>query len=268
MGRVDVLTRLIVNGMDQYESFTPEGLDRGKNGKLFLEVTPITFPVRVKPNIALSQLRLFLGSPATALMRAPDLCRTALRNEEEGNDGYLSLNVGAETIGTGTTKAVTFRANMTQKDLEPIRLWTDSITEKPSPEKYWQARPEESDVFRDRKFVTIDHGFFYILRSKESLAVPLGVAVYCRPSDETIGEMRIHYAGFVHPGFGLHRNDQQQGTPLIFEVRGHDFNATLMHGEKLARLEFYRMSKDAENVTASNYEEQSLKLSKFFGDWK
>lgn len=30
----------------------------------------------------------------------------------------------------------------------------------------------------------------------------LGVAVYCRPSDETIGEMRIHYAGFVHPGFG------------------------------------------------------------------
>lgn len=63
VGRVDVLTRLIVNGMDEYEGFTPNGAEHGKTGKLFLEVTPITFPVAVKPGVSLSQLRLFLGSP-------------------------------------------------------------------------------------------------------------------------------------------------------------------------------------------------------------
>jgi hypothetical protein len=54
--------------MDQYEGFTPDGLHNGQNGKLFLEMTPITFPIKVKPGIALSKLRLFLGSPASARM--------------------------------------------------------------------------------------------------------------------------------------------------------------------------------------------------------
>jgi hypothetical protein len=59
--------------------------------------------------------------------------------------------------------------------------------------------------------------------------------------------MRIHYAGFVHPWFGLNRGDDKEGTPLIFEVRGHDLPTVLGHKEKLARLEYYRMSKDQIN---------------------
>ena len=81
--------------------------------------------------------------------------------------------------------------------------------------------------------------------------------------------MRIHYAGFVHPGFGLNRSDENRGTPTHFQVRGHDFKATLKHGEKLARLEFFRMSEDATiGDIPGDYEEQSLQLSKFFRDWK
>jgi len=268
VGRVDVLTRLIVNGMDQYEGFDPKGISTS-NGKLFLEVTPITFPVQVKPGIALSQLRIFLGSPSSALINAQDICKTALRNADPDNDGYLSLQVQAETIGRTNKQAVAFRANIEQqKTTAPIKLWTNEGLIKPKPEEHnWEMMPGQTD--RNRDFVTIVPGYFHILRSKEELAVPLGAAVYCRPSDETIGEMRIHYAGFVHPGFGLHRGDNRKGTPLIFEVRGHDFHATLTHGEKLARLEFYRMSKDADdNGIGGEYEQQSLKLSKFFADWE
>jgi dCTP deaminase len=274
VGRVDVLTRLIVNGMDQYEGFTPDGAERGKNGKLFLEVTPITFRVAVKPGISLSQLRLFLGSPVNARMEASEVCSAALRDFGPANDGYLSLQVVPEKYGTQGLEAVAFRAKIEDaRKKNPIKLWKiEDPKDRPKPEDYWTAISAHESLFRNRRFVTIERGYFHILRSKEKLALPCGVAVYCRPSDETIGEMRIHYAGFVHPGFGLSRADGTKGTPLIFEVRGHDFDATLMDGEKLARLEFYRMSMDAkedkEKSKANNkYENQSLQLSHFFGDW-
>jgi dCTP deaminase len=98
------------------------------------------------------------------------------------------------------------------------------------------------------------------------------VAAYCKAIDETIGEMRIHYAGFVHPFFGLDRTDGKRGTPLIFEVRGHDLDVNLIHRERLARLTFYRMSEDAtksgeDSPQQKEYNNQELKLSGYFGEW-
>jgi dCTP deaminase len=124
----------------------------------------------------------------------------------------------------------------------------------------------------DRLYIKPD--VFYILRSKEKLCVPKGVAIYCRASDETMGEMRIHYAGFVHPHFGLFREDGTQGTPLIFEVRGHQVPVSLADKEKMANLIFYRMSEDPPELTeeekkeeAKGYGSQDLKLSTFFEEW-
>jgi hypothetical protein len=78
----------------------------------------------------------------------------------------------------------------------------------------------------------------------------------------------------VHPVFGRNRSDGKLGTPLIFEVRGHDIDVNLKHGEKLARLTFYRMSEDAVEEEKGKlegkvdvYKEQTLKLSSFFGEW-
>ena len=52
VGRMDVLVRLIVDCMDAYDGFIPdENLNRS-SGHIFLEVTPITFNVRVKPGVA------------------------------------------------------------------------------------------------------------------------------------------------------------------------------------------------------------------------
>ena len=81
--------------------------------------------------------------------------------------------------------------------------------------------------------------------------------------------MRIHYAGFAHPFFGRQRSDGTIGTPLIFEVRGHQVNVSLADGEKMANLIFYRMSQDcAEELSPSDkYDNQTLQLSKFFADW-
>ncbi len=119
---------------------------------------------------------------------------------------------------------------------------------------------------------------FYILRSKEKISLPEGIAIYCRAIDETIGEMRIHYAGFVHPRFGTKRSDKKEGNPLIFEVRGHQVNVSLADNERMANLIFYRMSKDSPEEEKKNgkkrkrrrkkYDDQSgLQLSKFFKNW-
>ena len=103
----------------------------------------------------------------------------------------------------------------------------------------WEARPEpdprdywtlvKSD---DAGRLEIQANKFYILRSKEIISLPEGIAIYCRAIDETIGEMRIHYAGFVHPRFGTNRSDKKEGTPLIFEVRGHRLMLALLTGRE------------------------------------
>jgi hypothetical protein len=61
VGRIDVLARLIVDGMDSYESFDPCRFNSANRmyWKMYLEMTPLTFDVRVRPGCALSQLRLF-----------------------------------------------------------------------------------------------------------------------------------------------------------------------------------------------------------------
>jgi len=252
VGRVDVLTRLIVDGMVTYESFDPVGLRRG-SGDMYLEVTPITFPVRVCPGISLSQLRFFYGAPVD--LRSEVLYRTIF-NDPDKNDG--TLNVDLQNTDVGGLPAAAFRAESSSPE-ETIPLWITDTP--PDPCRHWSLKQSENDR------LTIETERFYILRSKERIAVPPGIAVYCRASDETIGEMRIHYAGFVHPWWGLKRMDGTRGTPLIFEVRGHQVNVSLAHGERMATLTFYRMSQDAEEGEPTGYESQKLQLSKFFAPW-
>jgi len=257
---MDVLARLIVDGMDGYENFTPEGLKTG-NGDLYLEITPITFNVRVKAGISLSQLRFFYAEPRLSEMRGEELYKTLLRQSKK-NDGTLSVDLSPTKINDHEVAA--FCANEMDEKGEPIDLWkTSQDSEKPDPCKFWKfLKANENERLK------IEKGAFYILRSKERIQLPKGVAVYCRAIDETIGEMRIHYAGFVHPFFGTNRKDSLIGTPLIFEVRGHDLNVNLVDEEKMARLTFYRMSEDADDGDSSTaYNEQVLQLSTFFRDW-
>jgi dCTP deaminase len=258
VGRVDVLARLIVDGMDGYESFSPEKVG---NGDLYLEVTPLTFPVSVKEGISLTQLRFFYGSPRDCEIRGREAYKTFIKGSTS-DDGTLSVDLTPTDICGHSI--VAFRAhNEADREDAAIPLWKGGSH--PDPCRFWRfVRCDQNNR------LSLQKNLFYILRSKERIALPGGVAVYCRAIDETFGEMRIHYAGFVHPFFGRTRSDNTIGTPLIFEVRGHDVHVSLKDAEKMARLTFYRMSEDAEsaaNPERKFYENQTLQLSKFFGEW-
>lgn len=270
IGRVDVLARLIVDGMNAYECFDPRGM-KNASGNMYLEITPITFNVKVRANDSLSQLRLFYGSPDDVAIQGDELFHTIFRDSGLGH-GSLSVSLADAEIGDprGTPcKGVAFRSKKQDDNSAYIPLWSPSKGEGPDPTEFWDV--EIADIHNR---LLIEKDLFYILRSKEKLRVPKGIAIYCRASDETMGEMRIHYAGFVHPFFGLNRKDGTQGTPLIFEVRGHEVPVSLGDGEKMAILIFYRMSEDPDDLDegqkkdeAKDYGSQDLKLSTRFGDW-
>lgn len=252
IGRIDVLARLIVDGMDEYESFDPKGLEEG-NGKMYLDITPITFNITIKEGVALSQLRLCYGDFKDSEIKSRELYKDVLKNSDN-EDRTLSL--GLKKIKITNKDTVGFSA---KGETEALKVWEKGLV---SPDKYFSL----CKLTRDKRLL-IEKNKFYILRSKERISLPGSIAVYCRAMDENIGEMRIHYAGFVHPFFGSKRKDGKKGTPLIFEVRGHNVNVSLANKEKMARLIFYKMSEMPKKRRSSDYANQELKLSKIFKDW-
>jgi len=270
IGRIDVIARLIVDGMKEYEKFIPEEIS---TGEMFLEITPITFDVKVKSGESISQLRFCNGDFDNSLITDVKFIKSILNiNDNFKNLATLSVDVSNFQISKELSAAA-YCANNNSTNT-PIELWGEKNY---NPKEFWLLT--ESQEVRNIKSITIKKDKFYILRSIERISLPEGVCIYCRAMDETLGEMRIHYAGFVHPLFGLKREDRI-GTPLIFEVRGHNVDVLLTQGEILARLFFYRMSCNAEEpkeenqkkekINASNisYGDQELKLSKFFKDWE
>lgn len=255
IGRLDVIARLIVDGMEQYEFFNSEDIKKG-NGNLYLEISPISFNIYVKEGISLSQLRLFLGDIEDSVINEKEFIRNVLFYDDTGS-GYLSADTTNTIIGELEVSA--FRANRTSKKGEFLKIWEEY---KIDPCDYWHFVTSNSD-----NRLTIDIDEFYILRSKEKILLPAGVAVYCKAMDETLGEMRIHYAGFVHPFFGTTKENGPKPTPLIYEIRGHNVKVSLTHGERLAQLYFYRMSEIAKWDKDPSYTGQSLKLSNIFADW-
>src|SRR6266850_4629189 len=249
VGRVDVLARLIVDGMSSYEGFDHQGMKHA-SGQMYLEVTSMTFRVNVKAGTSLSQLRLFYGSPEHCEISGQELYKTVLLNQEsDKNDNCLRVDLTKTKVMGKEVSA--FRAKPCE---QAINLWGK---ESVKPTEFW-----EFDVSDKKNRLPITATNFYILRSKERIFLPRGVCVYCRAIDETIGEMRIHYAGFVHPFFGQREKaGEKKGTPLIFEVRGHDVNIMLNDNETLAKLTFYRMSEDCVREGLSEYGDQILKLS-------
>lgn len=120
IGRMDVLARLIVDGMDRYEGFDPEGLDAG-SGDMYLEITPMTFNVRVKEGISLTQLRLFRGRPEDSEISGEEVYEPLLHVDNGSEiDGSLSVNLQPTPISEHEVCA--FSANLMQEDDEPIDL--------------------------------------------------------------------------------------------------------------------------------------------------
>jgi dCTP deaminase len=261
VGRLDVLTRLLCNGGRTFDE-----VPAGYSGPLFVEVVPNSFDIVVAPfnaNSALNQLRLFWGEPSEsrlslrdALALSPEgrvLYDHAPLHREDLDSHLASLRVNLHPKGRAFTA---FAPKATRRG--PIDL-TAEKSGRYSGKKYWE--PVMAAAADGREYISLAPDRFYILASRERFTLPQNLCVECRAYQETLGEYRIHYAGFVHPEFGKGRD---RGTPLILEVRPHSAPALLFGHEPVANVEFYRMAEPTEGE--SSYSEQELTLSKYFKD--
>jgi dCTP deaminase len=261
-GRLDILTRLLINKSVSFDTIETDYI-----GSLWVEVTPITFPIIIKQGVSLNQLRLIKGEPRNCRIKEEELHLwgelISNKNDFKEEDQNLNLSLDEDPILKNGICA--FKARKIEDENDFIDLTKDFSKDKNryDPKIYWESVSAE-----EQEYLPIETEKFYILRSRERFKLPKSVAIYCQAVTETLGELRIHYAGFVHPLFGQGRTDGK-GAPLIFEVRGHNIDTILRHGETLAKLEYYWMSQDAvEEQKDSPYNNQELTLSKIFKKWE
>ena len=255
-GRLDIFTRMITDDGRQFEI-----VPAGYKGKLFAEVVPRTFSVVVRQGERLSQLRLFVGSspPTDELLHQLQTEETLvyLPDETVGEptiENGLRLSVDLEGIDGSEVIGYRAKKHAPLVDLSLIRHY--------DPEDFWDPiRRNES------RTLILDPEDFYILASRERVRIPPDYAAEMVPYDPTIGEFRIHYAGFFDPGFGYGRGEIN-GTRAVLEVRSHEVPFILEDGQTVASLVFERLVERPVRLygegIGSNYQRQGLKLSKHF----
>lgn len=247
-GRLDLLTRLVTDDGTEFDRL-PEGYD----GPLYAEICPRSFSVLVRPGMRLNQLRLRRGQ---AVLSDADL--TALHADQPLVGGAPVL------IDHGLGFSVDLRP--AQGDLVGYRarphsgvIDLDRIGAYPVAEFWDELRTTEGRLI-------LDPGAFYILVSRESVAIPAEYAAEMAPYLAMVGEFRVHYAGFFDPGFGI--GDEGHGARGVLEVRCHEAPFVLEHGQTVGRLVYERMGARPQRLYGegirSNYQGQGLKLAKQF----
>jgi len=250
-GRIDVFTRLITDYAPSFDRIEP-----GYRGPLYAEICPQTFPVLVRKGSRLNQLRIRHGSPQftdTQLRRLHEL--TPLVDGEPDIDAGLALSIdlkGSADAG----RRIGFRA---KKHTGLIDVDKVGVLD---PADYWE--PIEANSRGD---MVLDPDEFYILVSRERVAIPPDHAAEMVPFNPLVGEFRVHYAGFFDPGFGYEAGKPPSARGVL-EVRSREVPFILEHGQVIGRLVFERLTDPPPagygESLGSNYQRQGLKLSKHF----
>jgi dCTP deaminase len=257
-GRLDVFTRVITD-----QSFRFDEINAGYHGKLYLEVVPLSFTVRVKEGLALNQLRLSIGRARLTdeEIRAvhseqPLLFRGGRPVPPSGlavSDGlFLGLDLRGDENGRVGYRARDFAPPIEMDKVAHYR-WED----------YWDPVYREEG---DRIVLTPEH--FYLLLSEEAVRIPPELAAEMTAYDPTSGELRTHYAGFFDPGFGYDPEDRFLGSRAALEVRAHDVPFAIEHRQRVCRLSFERMIERPDVLygegIGSSYQGQVDTLGKHF----
>ena len=87
-----------------------------------------------------------------------------------------------------------------------------------------------------------------------------------------MGEFRVHYAGFFDPGFGFIRNIGGKRSKAVLEIRCHETPFILEDSQIIGKLIYETLASTPDSmygeIIGSNYQGQTLKLSKHFENWQ
>ncbi|MCX7323460.1 MAG: 2'-deoxycytidine 5'-triphosphate deaminase [Hyphomicrobiales bacterium] len=248
-GRLDVFTRVITDRSAEFDV-----VEEGYHGPLYIEISPRTFPVLVRTGSRLSQIRFRAGGArlTDAELMAVHGRETLVASAEPNIQGGVAVSVDL----AGFEGVVGYRAKRFTGLIDVDRVGAYRVHE------FWERLDADGSGS-----LILDPGQFYILASKEAVHVPPDYACEMTPFDALVGEFRVHYAGFFDPGFG-HAGAGGAGARAVLEVRSRDVPFILEDGQVVGRLVYEHMAKRPRALYGadlkSNYQGQSLKLSKHF----
>jgi len=255
-GRLDIFTRLITDCGAEFE-----GVVAGYKGKLYVEIMPHTFSVLAQQGTRLNQIRFIRGNPPpsdTKLTELDQTMRLVYSDSEVPLPAMIKngLWISVDLEGDTSNGIIGYRAKHHAPliDLSRINHY--------DPLDFWEPIARTND-----RSLVLNPDDFYILVSCERVRIPNSHAASMVPYDPSVGEFRIHYAGFFDPGFGYGANNLT-GARAVLEVRSHDVPFMIEHGQDVGRLIYERLLGEPEKIygvnIGSNYQSQGLKLSKQF----
>ncbi|AFX98258.1 deoxycytidine triphosphate deaminase [Candidatus Endolissoclinum faulkneri L2] len=256
IGRLDILTRLITDGCTAFDR-----IDKGYKGRLFLEIVSLSFNVVVSYRSSLNQLRFQRGESKISSKEMRK--RHALGHFAKVADGdilisprgtLLPCSIDLQGSGKGTIVGYKAKKNTCKIDIE--RKYTYPVSE------FWEQ------LYWDHGQLILEKDEFYILGTREELAVPPDLAAEMLPFNNQSGEFRVHYAGFFDPGFGW-VNGQAQGSRAVLEVRSYGAPFVLEHGQIVGWLHYLRIASGQTDIiygaaVNSNYQGQKIALARHF----
>lgn len=247
-GRLDLLTRIITDHGVEFDR-VPDGY----NGPLYVEICPRSFSVLVRPGLMLNQIIFRFGK---TFISDVDLAALHEKTPIVDGDAVISDGLGFSVdLKPSSGDLVGYRAKPHTGVIDLARIGHYAARD------FW----EEVRTYEGR--IILDPGAFYILVSREQIAIPPACAAEMAPYLAMVGEFRVHYAGFFDPGFGWD-SAGGAGSRGVLEVRCHEAPFVLEHGQIVGRLVYEHMSQTPAALYGqdikSNYQGQGLKLSKHF----
>ena len=252
-GRLNVFVRLVCDYAEAFDT-----VNAGYKGPLYLEITPHTFPIRVRPKSRLTQLRFQRGTSLTHDNSLEELTKNTRLFEDNVKVGRgLILSANLRPAHRGAPLA--YRAKRYAREVLDVDK-RDAY----APFHFWDPITSLSD-----QALILDPGEFYILASQEFVCVPPNLAAEMVAFDPSMGEFRAHYAGFFDPGFGYdNRTKRHNNSRAVFEICSRQVPFALRHGQAIGRLTYHRLTHAATNLydqsSGAHYQGQGLKLSSHF----
>jgi len=257
-GRLDVFTRLIADNSEVFDN-----VPGGYEGKIYIEISPCSFPIRVRRGSKLNQIRFRRRNsqqPETWNFTLSDRELSEVHKKSRLVDGPLQLRNGlilsVDLNSQSASNTVGYRAQKFTGVIDMDKADEYDLRD------FW-----EPVHVRDYKKLILDPNQFYILASRERIHIPPDLAAEMVPIDPAMGEFRVHYAGFFDPGFGFTEHGHS-GSRAVLEVRSHEVPFVLEDGQAIGRLIYEPLSETPEilygQIDTSNYQGQGLKLSKHF----
>ena len=267
-GRLDVFTRLIVDGAMEFEE-----VPAGYQGPLYAEISPRTFSVLVRTGSRLNQLRLKRGVSFTSDKEMEILQEHVGLVRYQDNINLLDkikngVPLSVDLIGENGLIGYKARKHSMLIDIDKPNHYKREL--------FWEKITVEDLLYQGGDYknknnqgsLILSPDAFYILASKEYVSVPSKYAAEMRAYDTKVGEFRAHYAGFFDPGFGLTELGASK-TKAVLEVRSHDVPFLIEQDQTVCRLVYEPMANVpsilyGEAGSSNNYQAQGLKLAKHF----